>query len=41
MGILSSMYTGISGMQAQGEALAIYGDNISNANTTGFKIEPS
>lgn len=37
MGILSSMYTGISGMQAQGEALAIYGDNISNANTTGFK----
>jgi flagellar hook protein FlgE len=38
MGILSSMYTGISGMQAQGEALAIYGDNISNANTTGFKV---
>jgi flagellar hook protein FlgE len=38
MGILGSMYTGISGMQAQGEALAIYGDNISNANTTGFKV---
>ncbi|MBC7690446.1 MAG: flagellar hook protein FlgE [Methylotenera sp.] len=37
MGILSSMYTGITGLQGQGEALAIYGDNIANANTTGFK----
>ena len=38
MGILSSMYTGITGLRAQGEALSIYGDNISNSNTTGFKI---
>ncbi len=38
MGILSSMYTGITGMAAQGEALSIYGDNIANANTTGFKV---
>lgn len=38
MGILSSMYTGISGLQAQGEALGIYGDNLANANTTGFKV---
>src|SRR6478735_8697995 len=37
MGILSSMYTGITGLQGQGEALSIYGDNIANANTTGFK----
>lgn len=37
MSILSSMYTGITGLQGQGEALAIYGDNIANANTTGFK----
>ena len=37
MGILSSMFTGITGMQGQGEALGIYGDNIANANTTGFK----
>lgn len=37
MGILGSMYTGISGLQGQGEALAVYGDNIANANTTGFK----
>lgn len=37
MGILSSMYTGITGLQGQGEALSIYGDNIANANTIGFK----
>lgn len=37
MGILSSMYTGITGLQGQGEALSIYGDNIANANTNGFK----
>ncbi len=38
MGILSSMYTGITGLQGQGEALSIYGDNIANANTNGFKV---
>src|SRR4051794_12116616 len=38
MGILSSMYTGVSGVSAQGEALSIYGDNIANANTVGFKV---
>lgn len=37
MGILSSMYTGVTGMASQGEALAVYGDNIANANSTGFK----
>ena len=37
MGILSSLNTGITGMQASGEALSIYGDNIANANTVGFK----
>jgi flagellar hook protein FlgE len=37
MGILSSMFTGITGMQGQGEALSIFSDNIANANTTGFK----
>jgi len=31
------MYTGITGLQGQGEALSIYGDNIANANTVGFK----
>jgi flagellar hook protein FlgE len=38
MGILSSLYTGVSGLQGQGEALSIYGDNIANANTVGFKV---
>ena len=37
MGILSSLYTGVSGMIAHGEGLAVTADNISNANTTGFK----
>ncbi len=38
MGILSSLYTGVSGLTGQGEALSIYGDNIANASTTGFKV---
>ncbi|MGZ3802932.1 MAG: flagellar hook protein FlgE [Pseudobdellovibrionaceae bacterium] len=37
MGILSSLYTGVSGMSAQGEALGVISDNIANANTIGFK----
>ena len=37
MGVLSSMWTGITGLQAQGEALGVVADNIANANTTGFK----
>jgi flagellar hook protein FlgE len=37
VGILSSMYTGFTGIQGQGEALSVYGDNIANAATTGFK----
>ncbi len=37
MSILSSLYTGVSGLTAQGEALSVIGDNIANANTTGFK----
>jgi flagellar hook protein FlgE len=37
MGLLSSLYTGVSGLTAQGEALGVISDNIANANTTGFK----
>lgn len=37
MGLLSSLYTGVSGLNAQGEALGVISDNIANANTTGFK----
>ncbi len=38
MGILSSLYTGMSGLSGQGEALVLYGDNIANASTVGFKV---
>jgi flagellar hook protein FlgE len=38
MGILSSLYTGVSGLNGQGEALQIFGDNIANASTNGFKV---
>ena len=37
MGILSSMFTGVTGLKGQGEALSIYGDNLANATTFGFK----
>ena len=37
MGILSSLYTGVSGLTASGEGLSVTADNIANANTTGFK----
>ncbi len=37
MGVLSSLFTGVSGLSAQGEALSIVSDNIANSNTTGFK----
>jgi flagellar hook protein FlgE len=37
MGVLSSLYTGVSGVQANGEALGVISDNIANSNTIGFK----
>ena len=37
MGVLSSLFTGVSGLAAQGEALGVIADNIANANTVGFK----
>lgn len=37
MGILASMYTARSGLTGMGEALGVYGDNIANSNTIGFK----
>lgn len=38
MSILSSFYTGVSGLTAQGEALSVYSDNIANADTKAFKV---
>lgn len=37
MSILASLYTGVSGLAAHGQALGVTADNISNAATTGFK----
>jgi flagellar hook protein FlgE len=39
MSILHAMYSGVSGIQAEGEALGVVGDNISNTNTVGFKAQ--
>ncbi len=37
MGVLSSLYTSISGIEANGTALGVISDNISNSNTIGYK----
>lgn len=37
MGLSSTLYTGISGLQANAEAMSVTGNNISNSNTIGFK----
>lgn len=37
MSILHAMYSGVSGLAAEGEALGVAGDNISNSSTIGFK----
>jgi flagellar hook protein FlgE len=33
------MYSGVSGLRAEGEALGVVGDNIANVNTVGFKMQ--
>jgi flagellar hook protein FlgE len=35
--MLTSMYTAVSGMNANGTTLSVIGDNIANLNTVGFK----
>ena len=37
MAILTSLFSGISGLNANGTALSVVGDNIANVNTVGFK----
>jgi flagellar hook protein FlgE len=37
MGISSSLFSGISGLSTQGNAMSVIGDNIANVNTIGFK----
>jgi flagellar hook protein FlgE len=37
MGLLSSLFSGVSGLNSTGSAISIVGDNIANTNTVGFK----
>ncbi len=37
MSIMTAMYSGVSGIAAEGQALGVVGDNIANSNTIGFK----
>ncbi|MBT3184018.1 MAG: flagellar hook protein FlgE [Nitrospina sp.] len=37
MGLISSLFTGVSGLRGNAEAMGVIGDNISNVNTVGFK----
>ncbi len=37
MGISSSLYSGVSGLNANANAMSVLGDNLANANTVGFK----
>jgi len=39
MSINESMWIGVSGLMAHGEAMTVVGDNIANASTVGFKRE--
>jgi len=37
--VLRAMYSGVSGLKAESDALGVVGDNIANVNTTGFKAQ--
>jgi len=37
MGILTSLYSGVSGLNTNGNALSVIGNNIANSNTIGYK----
>ena len=37
MSLISTLFTGVSGLSGQSKAMEIIGDNIANVNTVGFK----
>lgn len=37
--VLRALYSGVSGLRAEGEAIGVVGDNIANVNTVGFKSQ--
>jgi flagellar hook protein FlgE len=39
MSISNSLYIGVSGLEAHGDAISVVGDNIANASTIGYKSQ--
>src|SRR6187402_1556309 len=37
--VLRAMFSGVSGLRAESEAIGVVGDNIANVNTVGFKSQ--
>ena len=37
MSLISSLFTGVSGLESNSQAMSIIGDNLANVNTIGFK----
>ena len=37
MGISSALYSGVSGLNTNGQAMSVIGNNLANTNTIGFK----
>ena len=37
MSLISTLFSGVSGLSGQAKAMEIIGDNIANVNTVGFK----
>ena len=37
MSLISSLFTGVSGLSSNSQAMSIIGDNLANVNTIGFK----
>ena len=37
MGLSSSLFSGITGLNVHGEQMSVLGNNIANVNTVGFK----
>lgn len=37
--VTRAMFSGVSGLRAEGEAIGVVGDNIANVNTVGFKSQ--
>jgi flagellar hook protein FlgE len=37
MGIQSAMYSGVSGLNTNAQAMSVIGNNLANTNTIGFK----